>query len=173
MPNVMKVLKEEISRISRKEAKAAVSPVRKPSARYRKDIADLKRRMALQEKANKQLQGRLAKVEAAQPAAPTAEPAGRGWISGEGIKSLRKRLGLSQADFARLVGVSDQAVCIWENKSGMLRLRDSTKTSVFAVRGIGVREAKRRLEAMEPKPSKATKKAASRRSHRGKSRRRR
>ena len=40
MPNVMKVLKDEISRISRKEAKAAVSPVRKPSVRLRKHVAN-------------------------------------------------------------------------------------------------------------------------------------
>ena len=63
MPNIARVLKEEIARISRKEAKAAVSPIRKPSVRYRKDIADLKRRMESLEKTNKELVARLAKIE--------------------------------------------------------------------------------------------------------------
>ena len=148
MPNVARVLKDEISRISRKEAKAAVAPIRKPSARHRKEIADLKMRIALMETANTQLGNRLAKVEAAQPAAPSTEPAGREWISGKGIERLRKRLGLSQDEFAKLVGVTANAVCMWESKPRMLRLRASTKTSVFAVRGIGGREAKKRLEEM-------------------------
>ena len=148
MPNVMKVLKDEISRISRKEAKAAVAPVRKPSVRHRKDIADLKRRMASLEKVSKELQSRLAKAEAAQPA-PAGQPDTRGWISGKGIKRLRKRLGLSQAEFAKLVGVSDQAVYIWESKPGTLKLRESTKGKVFAVRSLGAREAQQRLEEMQ------------------------
>ena len=54
MPNIARVLKEEISRISRKEAKAAVAPIRKPSVRLRKDVADLKRRLALMEKVREQ-----------------------------------------------------------------------------------------------------------------------
>ena len=149
MANVMKVLKEEISRIARKEAKAAVAPVRKPSVRYRKDIADLKRRMALVEKVNKELQNRLKKIEGAQPAPQAAETAGRAWITGRGIKRLRAKLRLSQAEFAKLVGVSDQAVYMWEKNSGMLKLRGATKGKVFAVRGIGARAAKARLAEMQ------------------------
>ena len=133
---------------------------RAPNAvKHRKDIADLKRRMVALEKVNKQLQARLAKIEAAQPVAPATEPAGRGWISGKGIRSLRKRLGLSQAGFAKLVGVSGQkTVYMWESKPGTLKLRGATKGKVLAVRGIGAREAKRRLEEMKAK--KAPKKAA-------------
>jgi DNA-binding transcriptional regulator YiaG len=166
MPNIAKVLKDEISRISRKEAKAAVAPIRRPSVRVRKDVADLKRQMATMEKANKVLQARLAKFEAAQPVV-TAEPQNdRGWISGKGVKSLRKKLGLSQNDFAALVGVSGQAVYQWERKSGMLKLRNVTKDKVFAVRGIGTKEARQRLAEMAEKaavkkPVKKAKKALS------------
>ena len=147
MPNIAKVLKEEITRLSRKEAKAAVTPFRKPSVRSRKDMADLKRRMVLLEKLGRQLQDRLAKMDAVQPAAPT-EPSAREWISGRGIKSLRKRLGLSQSELAKLVGVSEQAVYMWEQKPGMLKFRASTKASLFSVRNLGAREAKKRLEEM-------------------------
>jgi DNA-binding transcriptional regulator YiaG len=151
-------------------AKAAVTPIRKPAVKLRKDVASLKRRLALLEKANKELQASLAKVSAAQPPASAAEPAGRGWISGKGIKSLRKRLGLSQADFARLVGVSLQIVQVWEKRPGMLTLRKANKASVFAVRGIGAREAKKRLAEMKAKMAvKLRKKPVSRkkRSKRG------
>lgn len=55
MPNIAKILKDEISRIARKEAKQAVAPFRKPTAGARRTFADLKRRMAALEKVNKQL----------------------------------------------------------------------------------------------------------------------
>jgi DNA-binding transcriptional regulator YiaG len=154
MPNLAKTLKEEISRIARHEAKLAVTPIRKPTIRLRRDVAELKARLASLEKANKELSALVAKIQGAQPE-PAPEAADKGWISGKGIKSLRKRLGLSQAEFAKLVGVSDQGVYQWESKSGMLKLRNATKAAVFAVRGIGAREAKQRLEQMGKKPVKA------------------
>jgi DNA-binding transcriptional regulator YiaG len=163
MPNIAKVLKEEISRIARHEAKVAVSPIRKPTIRLRRDVADLKVRLALMEKVNKQLQVVLTKIQAAQPAAPATESESKGWISGKGIRSLRKRLGLSQAEFAKLVGVSDQGVYQWESKPGMLKLRPATKGAVFAVRGIGAKEAKQRLAEMAKQAVKPTKKDKRRR----------
>ena len=150
MPNVMKVLKAEISRISRKEAKAAIGPVRKPSVKVRRDMAALKRRMASTEKAVREIQALLNRLETAIPTTPP-EQTSREWISGRGIKSLRKRLGLSQVEFAQLVGVSAQAVCVWESKAGMLTLRKATKAALFAVRNIGAREAKNRLAKSEQK----------------------
>lgn len=145
MSNIGKVLKDEMSRIARKEAKAAATPVRKPVFNLRMGVADLKRRLAGLEKAGRDLQARLAKMEAAQPAAPEPEPTGRAWISGQGIKSLRKRLGVSQSDLARLVGVSAQAVYMWEKKAGMLTLRKETKPAVMAVRNMSATEAGKRL----------------------------
>ncbi len=156
MPNIAKVIKEEISRISRHEAKVAVTPIRKPTIRLRRDVADLKTRLAALEKAFRDIQALMAKCKAAQPA-PAPEAAGKGWISGKGIKSLRKRLGLSQGEFAKLVGVSDQAVYLWESKPGMLKLRDAAKAAVFAVRGIGAKEAKHRLAVTEPVKKPANK----------------
>ena len=159
MPNVAKVLKEEITRLARKEAKAAVSPIRRPSVRLRKDVTALKRRMVLLEQETKAMQALLKKMEAAQPAVPEAEK--KEWISGKGIKSLRNRLGLSQGELAKLVGVSRNTVYKWEIKPGMLKLRESTKAALFSLRGMGAREARKRLEAMKPKtPKKAVGKRA-------------
>lgn len=170
MPNVAKVFREEISRISRHEAKVAVAPIRKPTIRLRKDVASLKTRLAALEKAHKELQAIVAKCQAAQPA-PVPETADKGWISGKGVKTLRKRLGLTQGELAKLVGVSSKAVTVWESKSGMLKLRDKTKVAVFAVRGIGAREAKERLAAMVPITVKKSVKKASKPMRRGKAKR--
>jgi DNA-binding transcriptional regulator YiaG len=166
MPNVVQVLKAEITRLARKEARAAVAPIRRPSVRLRKEVADLKRRVALLQQENKQLLARLTRIETTLPApAPATEK--KAWISGKGVRSLRKRLGLTRAAFAKLVKVSDNAVYIWESKPGMLKLRDTTKAAIFSVRGLGAREARERLEEMKPK------KVVSKRGKGAKARRRR
>lgn len=149
-------MKEEISRIARKEAKQAVAPFHKPTADARRTFADLKRRVAALEKENKRMTALLAEVLRLEPV--VAPASSRNWISGKGVRSLRQKLSLSQEAFAKLVGVTPNAVWIWESKPGMLRMRDATKAAVMAVRGLGAREAKDRLAAM-----KAVKKPAGKR----------
>lgn len=161
MPDVGKVLKDEIARISRKESKAAVTPLRAASVQVRKDLGDLKKRAAVLEKAIKQLQTSFARVAPAPQAATEVAGGERGGISGKGIKSLRKRLGVSQAEFAKLVGVSDQAVYLWERKPGLLKLRGATKASLSTIRGMGAREARARLDDIA-KAAKVKKPAAKR-----------
>jgi len=122
-------------------------------------VADLKRRVADLEKENQRLAALLSKVP--EPA-PAEEPVkAKGWISGKGILSLRRKLGLSQEAFAQLVEVSPNAVYQWEHKSGMLRLRAKTRTAVMAVRELGAREAKAKLSeqagAGKAKPASKTK----------------
>jgi len=154
MPNIVKVLREEIARLGRKESKAVFIPLQRRTIRLERASAGLKRRAALLEKDNHRLQARVARLETTQPEAPASEePSGRAWISGKGIKSLRRKLGLSQRQFAKLVGVSLQSVGNWESQAGTLKLRKATKASVLSLRGIGAREAKRRLEAPKPKTS--------------------
>ena len=121
MPSVAKALREGISRIGCKEAKAPFALRHEASVTFWEAMADLKRRLVLFEKENKQFQTQVKKIEAAQSATPE-EPAGRVWISGKVVKSLRRRLGLSPTDFAKLVRISHQAVLNWEKKPGMLRL---------------------------------------------------
>jgi DNA-binding transcriptional regulator YiaG len=155
MPNIARVMKDEISRIARKEAKHAVAPLHRHAADARRTFANLKRCVAALEKENKRMAALLAKVPQPEPEAPAKA---KGWISGRGVRSLRQKLGLSQEAFAKLVSVTPNAVWIWESKPGMLRMRDATKAAVMAVRGLGAREAKAKLATM-----KAVKKPAGKR----------
>ena len=41
---------------------------------------------------------------------------------GKNIKALRERSGLSQADFAKILGVTDKAVSTWENETRIPRM---------------------------------------------------
>ena len=64
----------------------------------------------------------------------------------KGMRSLRRRLGVSGQDFARLLGVTAQVVYVWDKASGRLRVRRTTRAAILAIRGIGAPEAGRRLE---------------------------
>ena len=62
---------------------------------------------------------------------------------------MRRKLRLSQAQFARLLKVSPVSVYLWEKKQGALKLRDATRAAVLGLRGMGAREAKQRLKLMK------------------------
>ena len=144
--NIAQVLKAEISRISKKEAKALTSTTRSTTIILKKNFADLKQRLTILEKAMKEHQKQLESLVAAIPK-PVEQPEGRAWISGKGIKTLRRKTGLTQGELAKLTGVSKGCVVQWESKAGMLRLRDATKKAIMAVRKLGGKaEARKRLE---------------------------
>lgn len=141
MANVMKVLKDEISRIARSEINAALKPIKSVNASQRKYIAELRRRVEELEKEKKQLVRTISKAVPVQE--DPAEEAARGWISGTGIRAMRKRLKLSQRAFAELAGVSLPTVALWESpkNSGKLNIR---RKEVFArlqeIKGMGIRD---------------------------------
>ena len=104
MSKVMKELKSEITRLARKEASAIVEPIRKVNAAQRSLIAGLRRQIDAMQKEL----GALKKSVSAPVTSIQAKdaPKGRFWITGKGVKTLRKRLGLTQALFAQLADVS-------------------------------------------------------------------
>ncbi len=140
MPNIMTALKSEISRLARKEAKLVVAPVKKASANYRGLIAGLRKQIDA-------LQTEVAALKRAAPKdekalADAREPAGRFWITGKGVRALRKRLGLTQAQFGKLVGVSVPTVVNWEGTDGKVEIRrKATVARLQAIRGMGKRQA--------------------------------
>ena len=138
MSNVMSVLKAEISRLARKEAKGVVAPVKKASVTYRGLIAGLRKQVA-------SLQKEVAGLKRAMPNAEKVlanktEPEGRFWITGKGVRKLRKRLGLTQAVFGKLVGVTPNAVVLWERKDGKIGLRKATAGRLQEIKSKGKRE---------------------------------
>ena len=163
MPNIAKVLKDEMARIARREANTIVAPARKPAAGLKRTAADLKRKVAALEKEVRSLQRAMAGLRPAAGAAETTADKAR--LTAKGMRSLRRRLRLSGQEFARLVGVTGQAVYAWEKGSGPLKVRARTRAAIVAIRGIGAREAKRRLVTMKdaPKAAKTARRATKRR----------
>lgn len=141
MPNVATVLKQEITRLARKEIRTETAGLRNMSRQYRRDIAALKRQVAKQEKHIEKLQRQAPAVETKRKDR-TDRPRHR--FTSQGLKSQRKRLGLSAADYGKLVGVTQQTIYNWEH--GIARPRQSQVTKLAALRTIGKKEAYERLQ---------------------------
>jgi DNA-binding transcriptional regulator YiaG len=137
MTSLGTILKGEITRLSRKEARVQVEPLRKANATYRRDIAELKRQVALLQR---QLTG-LSRARKDTPE-PSAEARPTRFVA-KGLRSLRARLGLSAAEFGQLVGASGQSIYNWE--SGKAVPRAAQMAALAKVRGLGKREAQARL----------------------------
>jgi DNA-binding transcriptional regulator YiaG len=141
MPNIGSVLKSEISRVSRKEVRGETQALKKSISQYRSQIADLKRRMlALEQQVKRAGRGRAATSAAAEE----PDSGGNLRFSAKGLAAQRKRLGLSAASVARLLGVSALSVYKWE--SGKTRPRAKQIEAIARLRGMGKREAMKRLE---------------------------
>ena len=143
MPNIAGVLKEEIRRLAKKEIKAQVGKTQKAAAQSRRDIAHLKRLLGQQEREIK-----LLKKQQGQPQAEE-EPLESVRFSARSVKAQRQRLGLSAADYGKLVGVSGLTIYNWEQEKA--RPRKAQLAALVAVRGIGKREALQKLAELMPK----------------------
>ncbi len=158
MPNVMKVLKDEITRLAKKQVRMVGGPIKKDIASFRRAMAALRRDVASLQREVKAYTVEFKRKAVVEPAA--VEEGKRMWVFGKGIRALRKKLGLSQEYFAKLIDVSVQSVALWERKGGRLALRKTTLAKIAAVRSIGAREAKRRLADMGLGPKRRGRKSA-------------
>jgi DNA-binding transcriptional regulator YiaG len=154
MSNVAKVLKAEISRISRKEVKGTIGVIGKSHRGLKKIVADLKRRVDLLEKENRRLAEAISKHRE-EPPQMISEETKKPRLTSRGIRSLRNKLGLTQSDFAKLLGTTAHSVYLWEKKEGALKLRGKTKAALLSIRGMGARELKTRLAEAGSKGKRA------------------
>jgi DNA-binding transcriptional regulator YiaG len=143
MPDVASVLREEIGRLARKEIRREVGPLKKTNSELRRTVSALKTEMtALQRQIKfleKQEKRRLEED-------PKEMPTKAVRFSPKWVKADRHRLGLSAKDYGALIGVSSLTIYSWE--SGKSKPRAKRLAAWAEVRGIGKREAQRRLELL-------------------------
>jgi DNA-binding transcriptional regulator YiaG len=153
MQNLAALLKQEIARVARKEVRAEIQALKKASAGYRHAIAGLKQHVqALERQVKRQTKG--------TQSADQGNNAGderQLRFSAKRLAAQRARLGLSQANFAKLVGVSALSIYNWE--SGRARPRQPQLKAIADVRTLGKREAAARLEELASRPTRAKRKA--------------
>jgi DNA-binding transcriptional regulator YiaG len=151
MSNVVKILKAEIGRISKREAKSATQGIGKSNTWLRKVVADLKKRVVQLERENKRLVSAMKKYHVESPQKVDVEEGKKARFTSKGIHSLRKKLRLSQADFGKLVGTTPHSVYLWEKKEGTLSLRDRTTAALLSIRGLTASDAKGKLTEAQAK----------------------
>jgi DNA-binding transcriptional regulator YiaG len=152
MANIGTLLKQEISRLSRREARGATGAIKRATAQFRHDIAALKRKVSELERDLSHL-GKS--VSTRSNSASHEVPSKRARFVPKGLKSMRSRLGLSAADLGTLLGASAQSVYNWEQ--GVTKPRDSQFVKIAALRGLAKKEAQSRLEALSKPPARAAK----------------
>lgn len=152
MPNIAVIFKQEISRLARKEIRSQTQGVQKAAAQYRKDIAELKRRTAKLQAEFARLERQVRK-EAPSPVAEAEDIR----FNTKSVGSQRKRLGISAADYATLIGVTAHTVYKWEH--GTARPRKRQLAAIAALRSVGKKEALARLKQIGKKTPRRTKKA--------------
>ena len=145
MPDIASVLKQEIKRLARKELAATVQPQSKQIQSLKASIRNLRDQVATLEKTLSRRSRETASTSSPSPAEAASDGAIR--ISPKSIKSHRRRLNLSQAQMAKLLGVSTNSVALWE--SGRTSPRGKNRHAIAQLRQMGAREAKARLADLD------------------------
>jgi DNA-binding transcriptional regulator YiaG len=157
------VFKTEMVRLAKREVNRVALPLRRDvrslkrtASEFRKTILGLKQFADRQRKQLEQKEAQLTTIP---------EEIKKARFSPRLIKTLRKRLGLSQRELATLSGVTVGAVHQWE--TGKFVPKDEKKGVFVALRKLGRREARRLLSSKTVhSSSKRPKRRASRRKNR-------
>jgi len=135
LANIASVLKEEITRLARKELRSETESLKKASAQYRSEIAALKRRTASLEKQLARLEKSASKNAVAQV---NPKETTKARFTVKGFKALRQRLGLTAEAIGTLLGVSAQTIYNWE--AGNTSPREQQMVRIVMLRGMGKRD---------------------------------
>ncbi len=147
MTQLAQVMRSEIQRLARKEVKAQTAPLKKALTEQKRAVASLKRENAELRRLVNSTSKKTIKSAKVQSAATqsTQTLEGRRY-SAKSLRSQRRRTGLSQADYATLLGVSTLTVSNWELEK--TRPRQAQLEKIVSLRGLGRKEALRMLEEL-------------------------
>ena len=157
MADFKQLMSEEVRRLARKEVRAALAPMAETIAALKHQVAAQRKQIAALAKSMP------TPAEKAEPlAASIAKPSDKKVrINAAGIIRLRGKLGVTQAELAKLLNVAMHTVSVWEQ--GRRIPRGAHKAQLAALRGIGKREIRRLLadaKKAEAKPETAEVEAA-------------
>src|SRR5687767_9245599 len=158
--NFASAIRAEVRRLAAKEIKKALRPLRA----VKRQVRGLRLTSRADRKTLRAVERRYDRLD--RRVGSTGARGRRGGMSAEGIRSLRARLGMSRADFAKLVGVSAGSIFGWE--TGRTVPRGRSMGRVVEVKKMGVRRARARVATRVAGPKR---RVVSRRPRRGKARR--
>lgn len=137
MPNIAKLLKDELTRLTHKAVRSEVVPLRKAVAAYKSEIVSLKKRIVVLEKLPAQL-----KRAAAQSGKVLAVPAEAGFkFSAARLYRQRLRLKLTLKQTGFLLNSTQLTVSRWEDKTSGVTPRAKNLPAIEAFLKLSRREA--------------------------------
>lgn len=140
MSSFAAVLKAEIVRLSRREARSQLKDTHKVLTTQRRQIAELKRRIVGLTRETGRRQRYWMPAELAIVAVDDKK---RARFSAKGLHSQRARLALSAESLGKLLGVSGQTIYNWEQKKATPQA--AQLASIVALRKLGKRQVAEKL----------------------------
>jgi DNA-binding transcriptional regulator YiaG len=143
MSKLVVALKDTVARLSRKEIRKAVGPLRSEIGRLKVALREASERLERAERAVAAAGRKAARSGPLAPALAEDDETRSMRLTPASIRNNRERLGLTQAELGSLVGVTPVAVYLWESSRSTPRER--TRRALLALRKVGRREVRRRL----------------------------
>ena len=149
MSNIAVTFRQEIVRLARREIRSQTQGLRKASAQFRRDIAGLKRHASEVKSEVARLERRVGKDVALQI---TEADSAKVRFAAKSVISQRRRLGISAADYGKLIGVTAHTIYKWEH--GTSRPRRAQLSAFASIRRLSKTETLARLQQMRDKAPK-------------------
>ena len=143
MPNLAVLLKDEISRLARKEVRASCGPLNDQVRDLKNTVRQQRASISRLEKEIDQLKAVSAKPSEKILSAPDVDNSTHIRLSAGSIKKHRKRLKLSQTELGKLLNVSTNTIVRWE--AGTSKPREAYRPGIAQLRTMGIREVKKML----------------------------
>lgn len=140
MSNVEKMLtRDDVKKLAKKEAKLLIAPLQKTVVALKQRIIELEKLVKGEEKVQEE-----EKIRAA--AERSTKVVRKPMFHGKKITKLRKRLHLTQAEFAELLGVNMFSVSHWELGKNVPRAAQQAK--ILELRELSRPELRKRLNTV-------------------------
>jgi DNA-binding transcriptional regulator YiaG len=136
------MIKSEIVRLAKRETRKITFPLRRDLRTLKNVVSQLRQSVLALEKWTIQQKKEIRKGKIPLEAAP--DEVKRSRFSPRLIRSLRKRLGITQKEMASLAGVTVGAIYQWEQ--GIFEPRGKKKGILVALRKLGRRAVRNLLE---------------------------
>jgi DNA-binding transcriptional regulator YiaG len=140
------IIKSEIMRLAKRETRRIALPLRRDLRTLKNVVSQLRQSVLVLEKWTTQQKKEIRKGKI--PLEATPDEVKRSRFSPRLIRSLRKRLGVTQKEMASLAGVTVGAIYQWEQ--GIFEPRGKKKGVLVALRKLGRRAVRKLLEEKGP-----------------------
>ena len=135
-------IKSEIVRLAKREMRKTSVPLRRNLRLLKKTVSQIRRAVLALERSTAYQQKELKKRKI--PLGATPEEVKKSRFSPRLVRSLRRKLGISQKELAILAGVTVGAAHLWEK--GKFKPKDEKKAVMVGLRKLGRRDVKKLLE---------------------------